>query len=65
MSDGLVNFLQSPLKDLTKKGSTLFIKKTYRTTGYSENKKKVVESQRITQYIKDLIEEGIIKEECE
>lgn len=65
VSDGLINFLQSPLKDLTKKGSTLFIKKTYRTTGYSENKKKVIESQRITQYIKDLIEDGIIKEECE
>lgn len=65
MTDGLLDFLQSPVKHLTKRGSTLFIKKNYRTLGYTEHKQKVVESNRITQYIRDLINNGTIQENCE
>lgn len=65
MTDGLLDFLQSPIKHLTKRGSTLFIKKNYRTLGYAEHKQKVVESNRITQYIRDLINNGTIQENCE
>lgn len=65
MTDGLLDFLQSPVKHLTKRGSTLFIKKNYRTLGYTEHKQKVIESNRITQYIRDLINNGTIQENCE
>lgn len=65
MTDGLLDFLQSPIKHLTKRGSTLFIKKNYRTLGYTEHKQKVIESNRITQYIRDLINNGTIQENCE
>lgn len=65
MTDGLLDFLQSPVKHLTKRGSTLFIKKDYRTLGYAEHKQKVIESNRITQYIRDLINNGTIQENCE
>lgn len=65
MTDGLLDFLQSPVKHLTKRGSTLFIKKNHRTLGYTEHKQKVIESNRITQYIRDLINNGIIQENCE
>lgn len=65
MTDGLLDFLQSPVKHLTKRGSTLFIKKNHRTLGYTEHKQKVIESNRITQYIRDLINNGTIQENCE
>lgn len=65
ITDGLLDFLQSPVKHLTKRGSTLFIKKNYRTLGYTEHKQKVIESNRITQYIRDLINNGTIQENCE
>jgi hypothetical protein len=64
MTDGILDFLQSPIKHLTKKGSTLFIRKNYRTLGYTEHRQKVVESNKITQYIRDLINNGIIQEDC-
>lgn len=65
MTDGILDFLQSPIKHLTKRGSTLFIKKNYRTLGYTEHKQKVIESNKITQYIRDLINNGTIQENCE
>ena len=66
--DGVVNlidFLKSPFSDLTKQGSTLFVRKSLNTTGYSDNKYKVILSGKIMNYIQELstgenplIEEG-------
>lgn len=50
----LMDFLNSPFSDLTKQGSTLFVKKSLDTTGYSDNKYKVVLSGKIMNYIKEL-----------
>lgn len=50
----LMDFLNSPFSDLTKQGSTLFVKKSLDTTGYSDNKYKVVLSSKIMNYIKEL-----------
>lgn len=50
----LMDFLNSPFSDLTKQGSTLFVRKSLDTTGYSDNKYKAVLSGKIMNYIQEL-----------
>lgn len=65
---GVLDFLKSPLSSLTKQGSSLFVRKSLKTTGYSDKKYKVVLSGKIMNLINELSsgENPIIqKGECE
>ena len=61
-----LDFLKSPFANLTKQGSGLFIRNSHKTTGYLQKRQKVIQSAKIMNYVKELIENGIIeKGPCE
>ena len=60
----LLSFLKSTVSSLPIKGSTLFMRQSYKSTGYSDNIKKINMSGRITNLITKLVKDGTIKETC-